>query len=392
MKKYKSMKIITGIIILVLLSGCASTKPLSMKPMEADIPELKFEYLKKDKWIEVYGHAGDLFVEGEKKILRIKTHKKGGNCLLNYVDGDTHFTKDCKGMSEVFLDLGKYKKPHPEVMGISVSMEKTGTQLGYFYPLLRPLRDVLPVNFKCPYSKTTDSVTSCTRPASYSFVFEVVIGGEGKGKLQYEFKCNNHSKITELYDVDGPGVLTLTAISDSQNFCVVGLALRQGALRQAHRIYLRFYNPKYIPLPKPNVSLKDGEYKICAPEDYELLSVNKKDYGSGVFSGSCKSVRAASVEALAWDTIGRFSRYVSSMGNRKASLHLKQLNGSTANQDNKLDHWDLYQDLFEWVSKKVQRICNDGDIDCYKKEVDALMYHPQVVATIEAWDKKYLYQ
>jgi len=94
-----------SVLSMILITGCA-TPPLSMKPVDAQVPELKFSYYKNGLFKSAYGHAGNHFKEGEPKIFKVKVNKFGGSCKLRYIDGNDDVTKDCTGMSEVTLDMG----------------------------------------------------------------------------------------------------------------------------------------------------------------------------------------------------------------------------------------------------------------------------------------------
>jgi len=374
-------------VVLLMSSGCAS-KRFVVEPIDAKIPELKFEYWKDGSWHPAHGHAGAYFSESDKKKFRIKTHKEGGDCQFVYVDGDTHFTRECDEKSEITLNLGKYRQNSPEVIGFSVTMENSGTQQGYFYPLMRNQYEPLPVSFKCPYSKKNGSISVCSRPATYRFLFDVSIKSQGEGDLLFTRKCNGEEKISETLNVSGPETKTLSISSDKANFCVVGLALRQGSTRKSQRIYVRFYDPEYIPLSSPEITKKDDGFKICAPEDYELLSINGKDYSNSFFSDSCKTVESSHVEVLVWDDVGRLSRVVSSLNGRKTSLYLSRINkNSTTNYFTKSRYsWGFYEDLYKWGYPKLRDYCPKEKTECMRDKAKALMDSPTVISAVESWD------
>jgi hypothetical protein len=350
-----------------------------MKPVDAEIPELKFSYYKNGIFKSAYGHAGGHFSEGDLKIFKVKVNKYGGACKLRYIDGNDDITKDCTGLSEVTLDMGTHYKNQPEVIGISVSQEKLGIQQGYFYSLMRKERESLPVDFKCPYSDSTGDLAVCTRPASYAFKVKAIITNNLPGELLQTFVCNDGSKYETVLPISGADEKNLEFTVRNPTFCTVGLGLRQGkrpdgthTIIQAKSIFVRFYNPLYIPLGSPNLIMENGVKKVCSGDSYAAYTLFNRD-GGYLEPQTCFSV-SNFFEFFAWDSIGRFSfkSYSDSF------TFAKQQDG-----------WDFYTKAEPWIRKNMPRCKSD---ECIKKEYAKLIRNPKMISAIENWDSSILYK
>ena len=389
MTKFKWGLLVTT-LTLAIVSGCGGTKILTMKPIEADIPELRFWYQKGGAWKNVYGHAGDFFADGDSKKFLVKLHKDAGKCQLTYDDGDNHFTKDCKGLSTMELDLGKYYPNHPDVIGISVATDRLGIQTGYFYPNMRTERDALPVAYKCPGQSTERTMSTCTRPATYTFFFAAQIEDASAGDMQFVRKCNKTQMQTDVIPVTGAGPISLSIASNTADYCVIQLNLRQNKqpdgsylIKKQQNIFVRFYNEKYIPLPIPELTKQgDGKWKACAPESYEKYSVNGKDRGSWSQS-KCYTVDADQVEIDVWDDLGRFSWNVAP---GRALFDAKGF----ATKGIEVNGFYFYNQARPWVEKKILESCSAKDVECAKKKRDELLKHPKMIKAMETWDASVL--
>jgi hypothetical protein len=293
------------IFLLLFLISCSSNQ-LSMKPIDAGILEMPFHYLKDGKYVQAFGHEAASFSSGDKKVFRFKVHKRTGECQFNYNDGEDHFTKDCSQEKEIVLDLGEYNNQTPSAIRFSIASEKLGIQTGRFYPTIKRKLTSLPVRFKCPYQKTNKDVSICTRPASFDFRIKVIIEQDQKGELLYTYKCNNSAMVSEKLAIDGKGSVSLSMVSMKKDYCKIGMALKQDRDKFRHTINVKFYNPKYIPLPTPIIKKVSSGYKICAPESYKAYTVNGLERGKWYHS-KCKKIGAENVEVFVWDNLGRFS-------------------------------------------------------------------------------------
>lgn len=382
-----------GLLLFVLtVLGCGGTAALSMKPIDAEIPELRFWYEKGGNWQSVYGHAGDFFTVGEAKKFKVKLHKDAGKCQLTYDDGDNHFTKDCAGLSTMDLDLGKYYANHPDVIGISVATEKMGIQTGYFYPNMRTERDALPVQYKCPGQSNTRTMSTCTRPATYSFFFSAQVTDPSAGDMQFVRKCNKTAMQSDIIPITGAGPVTLNIQSMTSDYCVIQLNLRQNKqpdgsylVKKQQNIFVRFYNEKYIPLPIPDLTKNDdGSWKACAPENYVKYSVNGNDRGSWSQS-KCINVKADAVEIDVWDEIGRFSWNLTP---GRSMLSTEGFNKSGV----EVNGFYFYNEARPWMEKHILEACKANDMECIKKKRDELLKDPKMVKAVEAWDASLLYK
>ena len=380
------------ILLLSLLTSCA-TAPTSLKPVDAQIPELRFSYFKNGVYKTAFGHAASHFKEGDPKVFKVKVNQNGGACKIRYIDGNDDITKDCTGASEVILDLGVHYKNQPEVIGISVSQEKLGIQQGFIYSLLRKERDPLPVEFKCPHAESEGDLAVCTRPATYAFKVNAIITNDVAGELLQTFVCNDGTKFEKIVPISSAGEQMLEFSPQNPTFCTVGLGLRQGrrsdgthSIIKAKSIFVRFYSPLYIPLSPPVLKNQDGVKKVCAGESYAAYTFNNKD-GSYIDPQTC--FNASNVfEFLAWDSIGRFSY------KRNETQELLSLTNES---------WDFYEKVKPWVRKNTPDCVSDNEEywvhdeyrskdDCMTKEFEKLMRHPQMVKAIEKWDSSVLYK
>lgn len=359
--------------ILLTFTGCATLAPL--KPIEAQIPELRFSYAKDGEFKVAYGHAADHFKEGEPRIIKIKVNKKGGECKLRYIDGDRDFTNDCTGLSEVVLDLGLHYAGEPEVLGFSVSQSNLGIQQGFLYSLMRKERDALTVDFKCPYTETKGDLSVCTRPASYAFKIKTTIEENVPGELLQTLSCNDGTSFDEVIPISKQGDQWLEFTVQTPTFCVLGLGLRQDKRPDGtHRIikgktiFLRFYNPAYVPLAVPKIGSVDGVRSVCATADYKAHTIYEKD-GGRINTGACVSA-PKSFEFLAWDAYGRFTY--------KNEPTLAKQEG-----------WDFYENIKPWVQAHSRRCANR---ECAILEFERLRRHPKIVKAVERWDSSVLYQ
>ena len=392
MKQFRWLLLLACAAI-VSAAGCGGTAALSMKPVDADIPELRFWYQKGGAWQTVFGHAGDFFTVGEAKKFKVKLHKDAGKCQLTYDDGDNHFTKDCEGLSTMDLDLGTYYANHPDVIGISVATEKLGIQTGYFYPNMRLERDVLPVQFKCPGQSSNKTMSTCTRPATYNFFFSAGVEDPSAGDMQFVRKCNKTSIQTDVIPVTGAGPITLSLQSMDADYCVIQLNLRQNKqpdgtylIKKQQNLFVRFYNEKYIPLPIPELTKQsDGSWQACAPESYEKYSVNGTDRGSWTQS-KCYKVPAGQVEIDVWDSIGRFSWNAAPGRSLMSTEGVAKANGIDVNG------FYFYNQARPWVEQRILKACKSTDVECIKKKRDELLKDPVMVRAVEAWDASILYK
>jgi hypothetical protein len=377
---------------LIFIAGC-TTLPTSLKPVDAQIPELKFSYLKDGSFKTAFGHSASHFKEGDPKVFKVKVNQYGGVCKLRYIDGNDDITKDCTGSSEVTLDLGLHYKNQPEVIGISVSQEKLGIQQGFLYSLLRKEREPLPVEFKCPHAESEGDLAICTRPATYAFKVNAVITNNVAGELLQTFVCNDGTKFENIIPVSSSGEKMLEFTPQNATFCTVGLGLRQGkradgthSILQAKSIFIRFYDPLYIPLSTPVLKTQDGVKKICPGESYSAYTFNNKD-GSAIDTQTCFNYPSV-FEFLAWDGIGRFSY------KKNQTQELLALTNES---------WDFYEKIKPWVKKNSPDCVSDNEEywvhdeyrskdECMKKEYEKLMHHPQMIKAIENWDSSLLYK
>lgn len=377
-------KTIISITLSILVFVACSSTPLSMKPTVAKIPELKFYYLKNNNWVMVRGHGGDYFSAGEPKQFKIVSSSKGGECIINYQDGDIQKNINCTDSNETLLDFGNYYATNPNVIGISVAMKDLGAQFGYFYVNMRPHRPTLPVDFTCPYQATNSNMSVCTRPATYTFSMSVHIDNPGLGKLQYVYQCDGKEIQTQSLDVAGPSIRTVTLNSDIANYCAVSLNYRSvddsgnlGNVAAQHIIDVRFYDPQYIPLAVPVVTTVDGGYKVCAGEKYDQVQING-NAADGLDVGDCTTVKGTLLDFLAWDSIGRTTWSYNSVSSVTSSA-VQTHNG-----------FSFYTPTGDWLDRQVEA-CH-GDFKCMNLKRDSSLRDPKLIQAVEAWDAALLTQ
>lgn len=364
------------LLSLLIVTGCA-TNPVPLKPIEAMIPELRFSYSKDGGFKNAYGHAADHFKEGDPKIIKIKVNKKGGNCKLRYIDGDQDFTKDCTGLSEIVLDMGSHYAGQPDVIGMSISQEYLGIQQGFLYNLLRKERDSLPVEFNCPYDDATSDLAVCTRPATYAFKIKITIEENLPGDLLQTLSCNDGTAFDKVLPISGTEEKWLEFTVRTPTFCSLGLGLRQDKrpdgthrILKGKTIFLRFYNPSYIPLGVPELGSVGGVRSVCATADYAAHTIYEKD-GGRLNAGACVSA-PSSFEFLAWDSYGRFTFKIEptkKMGNQEG--------------------WEFYENIKPWILDNMKPCATKS---CVVSEYKRLSQHPKMVQAVEGWDSSILYQ
>lgn len=374
------MRNFIALAVLLLSASCASTQPLSKKPIDALVPELPFAYAEGGSFISVKGLGANYFSPGDRKILKVKVHEDAGRCVLSFVDGDNHLTQDCTGQTEVIVDLGKHRAGQGDVMGISVATQKLGTQLGWFYPSLRTVRTPLAVDFKCPQQTTSNGLSTCSRPATFDFVFSAQITDNFAGKIQYARACDGENVYVNVIEFKGATTLPFTLQSERARYCQVRLDVLQNqqadgtwAIKKSSTIHVRFYDPQYIPLPMPIIKANPkGGVQVCGAEDYEAISVDGVDYGS-LKAGRCKDFDQVS-EVIAWDSIGRVNWAFYSRGSLRTAATPR------------INRYKFYEDARPWVEREIKK-CGLTE-KCARK----VIYSPKMKLAIRKWDASILYR
>ena len=370
--------------IIVLLTFCffisclSTTKKYSMEPYKAKIPELRFDYLKEGIWMPVFGHGADYFIAGELKQFKIKMNKNSGNCQIRVIDGDNDSVYDCSKKGELIVDLGKYGQSakEPSVLGISVASDKLGIQQGYFYPSLDKIRNLLPVQFKCPYQNTTKNVTVCTRPANYDFNMTAEVNDNKPGELLFRYKCGNDNLIEKTTPILSAGFFDFSISSASPAYCVLFFGLRQDkqsdgsyAIVKSRIMHVRFYEETYIPLSQPTITkISSGGWEACAVETYAAFSVNGVDKSKLNF-GKCIKVPDEKVEIDVWDDIGRFSWNIE------------------PKSKDYLNNFSFYREAGIFVSQFFEKCKND--MTCVKEDI---RNNSKMIEAVIKWDASILYQ
>ena len=353
----------------LFLNSCTSTPPLSMKPVDARIPELQFYYYKSGAWELARGQAADYFSPGDPKKFKVITHPKSGDCMINFVDGDVQKTFPCTNNSETIIDLGIYTVISPSVQAMSVVSENFGIQLGYFYPNLHSPKNMMGVEFTCPYSETNGNISVCTRPATYAFEFSFKI--PTPGKLQVISQCTGGVPNIDTQTVTIPQEFKSKISSPEKNYCIVSINFVDNNNEQfQHIIHIRFYDPLYIPLSTPSVKLDDQGYHICTGEKYYKTLVNGEDYGV-LGAGYCYVVNTPNVSIIGWDTIGRVAWGY-------ASKEVSVLENG----------FNFYSEAYQFAQNKLS-FCND--CDCVKQNVNLVLYDPKMINAVHDWNAKELY-
>ena len=380
-------------VLLVLMTSCSSGT-LSMHPIDAKIPEMRFWYWKDGEYKSAWGDKGDWFKTGDPKKFKLKLHKDAGKCQLTYQDGDSHFTKDCQGMSEFELDLGTYTSSQSPVVGFSVATENLGIQQGFFYPNLLTQFPAIPVAYKCPHSDTVGGISVCTRPATYAFNFVATITDNYPGLLQFTKKCDNDfvPTVTPI-TVTGAGQLNFSVTSDTAQYCAINLAVKQNqqpdgsyAIKKEQTVHIRFYDPKYVPLPIPTMTQTKDGWHVCAPQEYKLYSVNESDGGGGIFAGACQDVKGNTVEFMVWDDIGRFSWNVA------PGRVLQFLDGAAVGDIPLTNGYNFYSTAKPWIEGQLDKLCKKSDWRCRYFKYNDVIHLPKMIEAVEKWDASVLYQ
>ena len=380
------MKKLCAILVCVFtLISCASTAPLSMKPNDAKVPELVFFYLKAGKWIRANGQGADYFAVGEKKQFKVRVSPEGGECVLYYQDGDTSKTFNCTDQNEVVMDLGTYYKNHPTIVGFSVAMKKLGIQFANFYPVMGTKRAPLPISFKCPQQDTGGgNISTCSRPATYSFNMTVSVKAPGTGKLQYVKQCAG-DPVLQSYtqDTNGPADFTYTLSQGSANYCAVSFNFKSddGTVAQQQLMNVRFYNEQYIPLGVPTVTKTANGFQVCAAENYDAVTVNGEAQSS-MSIGDCKEFQVSNLDFTAWDQIGRVTwaaGVTSAVMDISAVANSKTVNGNI-----------FYKQAYPYFYDRMKQ-CKE-DLTCLKATKTALLRSPKVTQAVSKWDATRLYK
>lgn len=235
------IKNLSSFLLAVPLIGCITYRDI---PIADGLPNLQFEYWNGTDYIKANGQAASHVKENDAAKFKIKIGKHRGDCRLRYLDGNRDLVTNCTGKSEIEIDLGKYYTGHPEVVSFLLIEEKYGIKSGYFYPSMRPIRDVLPVVFQCPVQETKDGLSVCTRPAGFKFMFKVVI--TQLSELLYTYQCRGEARRETLLKVAKDTELSLDA--EHPTYCTVGLGLKAGSFKQNHVLHVRFYDAVRSPV------------------------------------------------------------------------------------------------------------------------------------------------
>lgn len=364
----------------LLLGSCVTGKVASMTPLQARIPEMKFWYWKDGGYVPAYGHVADYFEAGAPKKFKIQLYNSG-KCEARIIDGDTDLTRNCNGLSQLEFDLGSYGISQPSVLGISVAQEKLGIQQAYLYPRLGPPINPLEVDFRCPYQASNQNLSVCSRPAGYNFHFTAKVNTTGVGQLLYTYQCVGGSLYSEIRAITGVQAESFDLKVDGPAYCEVGLALRQNKLPvgwsniQSRNVYLRFYDPAYIPLGVPSYTVGNSHILACAGDDYNAWTLNGQEKGS-MNAGKCKKVNGPSLEVAAWDGLGRFSWI---------NYPQNALRGSIGG-----NYFDFYDKAQPWVSKRLKELCGEVTQECWREKQAELARDPNWVKAVENWDVKSL--
>lgn len=369
-------------LVIFMGAGC-STGPLSMKPIDAKIPELRFWYFQATsqnddgswagKWIPARHIANAEILIGSPKKFRIKTHKKAGDCFLVYSDGDNHFTRDdCENKSIYELNLGYYYENHPSVISMSVSHKDTGTQFADFYPIFKHRKSQpLSLSFRCPYQETKQNRYSvCVRPATYNYKMTIDLTSVSvPGTLLYEYNCQDGQAHSVTPRIEENQQKVVSILVEDPKYCAITFGYKADSGETFfHILDAQFYDPLYIPLPTPTINKEDDGYEACASEDYEVYSVNNIDRGSW-YQSKCYKTKSDNVEILVWDEIGRHSW-----------SHVGELRLLTNNVG-----FELYSQLRPFFERHMQDQCSRRDKKCAKRVHAKLLRHPFVIKAMESW-------
>lgn len=365
----------------VFIIACSTTQPVSMHPDLAKIPELEFYYQKNGNWVRVRGHGASYFQAGEAKRFLVKSNTHGGDCIINYQDGDTQNTYACDSSGETLLDLGKYYVNHPPVIGISVAMKDLGNQVGYLYANLGSQRTTLAVDFKCPYQDTNSNLSVCSRPANYPFVMTAHV--PANGQIQFVYQCNGEALQSQVSTVTGPANYTFQMTESAANYCNIALNFKSDTMQAQQVINVRFYDNSYIPLSLPVVTKVSGGYQVCAGEDYEAYTLNNEDHGS-LGKGRCETVQGAILDFVAWDSIGRVT-----WAYQTGSMAEAVMGYSRKITKVKVNNFKFYDEARPWFEKRIEH-CGT-DLACIQKEKKIALRDKKAIKAATNWNSKYFY-
>ena len=289
------------------VSSCGSTL-ISKSPVDAFIPELHFQYYEDTKLFNAFGSAGKYYEIDEEIKLRIRTLDKS-DCEVTLMDGDNHLTKECNQSKWVDFTLGPNKYPESTVIGISVSHKKVGIQQGFFYIRSGIKREELLLVYQCPQQSRHGIQYTCIRPATYEFNLVAIIELNEPGKIQLASSDCNGKQLVQQQEFEGEGPIAFKVFTKKIEHCSFRVDVRfNNGIKKSASLDINFYNPVYVPLPKPIIISKE----VFVGHNSGYMSVN---YGevkkvNNIFDIKCMEFKDLQI-AESWDKIGRYSYLLS---------------------------------------------------------------------------------
>ena len=308
------MNKLAGILLFAaLIIGCTPT--LSIKPIDAGIHTLYFEYWQDGKFHSVKGHASAIFDGGSERLIRVLIPKNAKGALLVTDDGDDLLNYVIDGEKWVEINLDEMpSNTNTNTVGLSMVTKNYGTMTGRLYLIGNlNINDPLKVDYRCPYKNDKGAVGSCSRPNGFNFFLTVKVIDDYAGKMRVVTNgvCENEQ---ELYDLDGAGEIYIKINNFDIGYCNVRIDIRQQkegdhwAIKKFKELNVNYFDSRYIFLGKPKITGRPGKWKIKANDHYKSYSLNGKRHRIGCFRRN-KTIKSKNdkIMLIVWDEFGRTS-------------------------------------------------------------------------------------
>ena len=220
------MKFLSIIFSIIFLGSCTSS--MTLKPSEAGIHTLYFEYWQNNEFHPALGQASSIMDGDTKRKIRVLVPKNAHGALLVTDDGNElmNYSVDDKEWVEIDLD-DMPANTKTNTVGLSMATENYDVMTGRLYLIGNlNVRDPLSVDYVCPYKDDNGAVGSCTRPTEYNFFLTVKITDDFPGAMRVaaKGKCQLEQ---DLYELKGKTEIFVKVTNSEKGYCNLRFDTRQ---------------------------------------------------------------------------------------------------------------------------------------------------------------------